>query len=70
MFPKIWVLGASFKPTNMGIRALAESSLKCIFTHWPEASVVLQTNEEGGPLKITFSGREFSKRRVGAPSEA
>ncbi len=60
MFPKIWVLGASFKPTNMGIRALAESSLKCIFTHWPEASVILQTSEDGGPFKITFSGREFS----------
>jgi polysaccharide pyruvyl transferase WcaK-like protein len=59
-FPKIWVLGASFETSNMGINALAESSLKCIFTHWPDASVILQTNEDGVPLKFTFSNKKFS----------
>ncbi len=59
-FPKIWVLGASFKTSNMGVSALAESSIKCILTHWPDASVILQTNEDGVPLKFTFSGRDFS----------
>lgn len=44
----------------MGVSALAESSIKCILTHWPDASVILQTNEDGVPLKFTFSGRDFS----------
>jgi len=29
-FPKIWLLGASFDTSNMGINALGESSIKCI----------------------------------------
>jgi len=44
----------------MGISALAESSLKCIFTHLPEANVLLQSNEDGEPLRFTFNNREFS----------
>jgi polysaccharide pyruvyl transferase WcaK-like protein len=59
-FPKIWVLGASFETSNMGVNALAESSIKCIFNRWPHAQVILRTREQDEPLKFTFNGQEFS----------
>ena len=66
-FPKIWVLGASYDTSNMGVNALAESSIKCIFTHWPHANVTLRTLEDGVPLTFTFNGKKFSveKKNIG-----
>jgi polysaccharide pyruvyl transferase WcaK-like protein len=66
-FPKIWISGASFKTSNMGVSALAESSIKCIFTHWPNADVTLQTIEDEIPLTFTFNGQKFSveKKNIG-----
>ena len=66
-FPKIWISGASFKTSNMGVSALAESSIKCIFTHWPNAEVTLQTMEDSVPLIFTFNGEKFSveKKNIG-----
>jgi polysaccharide pyruvyl transferase WcaK-like protein len=58
-FPKIWVLGASFETSNLGVNALAEASIKCLFTRWPEAQVILRTSEDGKPLKFTFHGKDF-----------
>jgi len=59
-FPKIWVLGASYDTSNLGVNALAESSIKCIFTHWPHANVTLRTLEDDIPLTFTFNHQEFS----------
>lgn len=66
-FPKIQILGASFQTSNMGVNALAESSIKCIFTHWPNAEVTLQTIEDGMPLIFTFNGKKFNveKKNIG-----
>jgi polysaccharide pyruvyl transferase WcaK-like protein len=38
---KICLLGASFETGNMGVNALAESSIKIILNRWPEAEIVL-----------------------------
>lgn len=37
---KIALLGASYNSGNLGVSALAESSLQCIFGRWPDAEVV------------------------------
>jgi polysaccharide pyruvyl transferase WcaK-like protein len=44
----------------MGVRALGESSIKCIFAHWPDARVILRTEEDEVPPTFTFKGQEFS----------
>jgi len=38
---KICLLGASFDTGNMGVNALAESTIKIILNRWPEAEIVL-----------------------------
>jgi len=38
---KICLLGASFDTGNMGVSALAESSIKVILNKWPDAEVIL-----------------------------
>ena len=38
---RIGLLGASFDTGNMGVSALAESSIKCILNRWPNAEVTL-----------------------------
>ena len=38
---RIGLLGASFDTGNMGVSALAESSIKCILHRWPDAEVAL-----------------------------
>lgn len=38
---KICLLGASFKTGNMGVSALAESSIKIILNYWPDAEITL-----------------------------
>lgn len=37
---KVGLLGASFDTCNMGVSALAASSLKCILSRWPDAEVI------------------------------
>lgn len=62
-YPKIWLLGASFDTSNMGLSALAESSFKCIFTHWPQAEVILLSPENGVPLNLSFHNQEFKIKK-------
>lgn len=50
---KICLLGASFDTGNMGVAALAESSIKVILNRWPSAEVIL-----------LGSGREPGERRL------
>ena len=38
---KICLLGASFDTGNLGVSALAESSIKCILNRWPSAELTL-----------------------------
>jgi polysaccharide pyruvyl transferase WcaK-like protein len=38
---RIGLLGAEFDTGNMGVSALAESSIKCILHRWPDAEVML-----------------------------
>lgn len=38
---KICLLGASFDTRNMGVSALAQSSVQCLLHRWPDAEVVL-----------------------------
>jgi len=45
---KICLLGASFDTCNMGVSALAESSIKCIHHRWPQAEIVLLGNSRSG----------------------
>ncbi len=44
--PKIWLLGASLETSNMGLSALAESALKCIYARWPDAEVMIPTHNQ------------------------
>lgn len=63
--PNLWLLGATFETANMGVNALAESSLKCIFTHWPDAHVTLRAQYHEETQTITLLGREFTIHRIG-----
>jgi colanic acid/amylovoran biosynthesis protein len=38
---RVCVLGASFDTNNLGVGALAESSIRCIVKRWPDAEVIL-----------------------------
>jgi O-antigen/teichoic acid export membrane protein/polysaccharide pyruvyl transferase WcaK-like protein len=38
---KICLLGTSFDTGNLGVSALAESSIKAILNHWPNAEIIL-----------------------------
>ncbi len=58
--PKIWILGASFETLNMGVSALAESSIKCILQQWPDANIILQSPKDEIPLTLTFNEQEFN----------
>lgn len=65
--PKIWLLGTSFETTNMGLNALTESTLKCIYTRWPDAEVFLPTpkaNEPDQPLELLGRTVQLHKREL------
>lgn len=62
---KIGLLGASFDTGNLGVSALAESSIKVILNRWPDAEVILLgsgRNLEKYLLKI--NGRELHIKTV------
>ncbi|MCV6638001.1 polysaccharide pyruvyl transferase family protein [Candidatus Albibeggiatoa sp. nov. NOAA] len=63
--PKIWLLGASLETTNMGLSALAESTLKCIFTRWPDAEVMIPThNQDTTPQVLHIMQRDIPIQRM------
>lgn len=56
--PKIWLLGTSFETTNMGLSALTEATLHCIYTRWHAAEVYLPTPKVDEPDQtLHLSGR-------------
>jgi colanic acid/amylovoran biosynthesis protein len=68
---KILLLGASFDTGNLGVSALAESSIKCILYRWPDADVQLfasgrsinehSLNIQGREVNVTNLPIRFSK---------
>ncbi len=61
----ICLLGASFDTGNLGVSALAESSIKCILHKWPEATItLLASGREAGTHTLRMSGREVVVRKV------
>ena len=60
---KICLLGASFDTGNLGVSALAESSIKIILNRWPGAEIVLLgSGSAEGEHSLTLSGREIRVR--------
>jgi colanic acid/amylovoran biosynthesis protein len=56
---KICLLGASFDTGNLGVSALAESSIKIILNRWPEAEIILLgTSSANSEHRLKISGRE------------
>ena len=56
---KICLLGVSFGTGNMGVSALAESSIKIILNRWPDAEVTLfGTGGVDSEYGLKVSGRE------------
>ena len=57
---KICLLGASFDTGNLGVSALAESSVKIILSRWPDAEITLQGNGSArGWQYLSLMGREI-----------
>jgi polysaccharide pyruvyl transferase WcaK-like protein len=55
---QICVLGASFDTGNMGVSALAESSIKVILNRWPDAEItLLRPGLKDGERHMKLSGR-------------
>ena len=60
---KVCLLGASFDTGNLGVSALAESSIKVILNRWPDAEVtMLGTGRIDGEHCLTLSGRRVRVR--------
>ncbi len=60
----IGFFGAIFETANMGVSALAEASLKCIFTRWPDAQVYLKAHLEETQQILTFNQQTVTIQRV------
>jgi len=62
---RISVLGASLETNNMGVSALAESSIKAILNRWPEAEITfLGSGYEPHQQIFSFEGREVRIQTV------
>jgi len=62
---RICLLGASFDTGNLGVSALAESSIKCILSRWPNAQVILLgSSREEGEHHLELAGRDVTLRKV------
>lgn len=62
---KICLLGVSFDSGNMGVSALAESSIKVILNRWPDAEVTLMgMGKTDGVDRLEISGREVQVVRL------
>ena len=60
---KVCLLGASFDTGNLGVSALAESSIKVILNRWPDAEIVLLgTGSSDGEHCLKLSGQEIRVR--------
>jgi polysaccharide pyruvyl transferase WcaK-like protein len=61
----IGLLGASFDTGNLGVSALAESSIKCILHRWPDAEIVLIAgSREAGECKLRINNRDVLVKKL------
>jgi len=61
----VCLLGASFETGNLGVSALAESSVMAIRKRWPGAQVVLlASSREEGSHRLNLEGRIVELRKV------
>ncbi|UCD51002.1 MAG: polysaccharide pyruvyl transferase family protein [Phycisphaerales bacterium] len=61
----VCVLGASFDTGNLGVNALAESTIKIILHRWPGAEIVLLGNShQPEETSLTVAGRVVTVRAV------
>lgn len=61
----ICLLGASFDTGNLGVSALAESSIKCIMAKWPTANVTLfASGRDKGTHTLPVHGRDVLVHRA------
>jgi len=62
---QIGLLGASFDTGNMGVSALAESSVKCILHKWPDAEVtLLASGREDGEHRLKMADKEILMHKL------
>jgi len=62
---KVCLLGASFDTGNLGVSALAESSIKIILNRWPGAEIILiGSGYEPQQIHLRLMGREFVIRTI------
>jgi colanic acid/amylovoran biosynthesis protein len=62
---RVCLLGASFDTGNLGVNALAESSVKCILSRWPDAQVVLLGNSrQESEYHLELAGKDVVLRNV------
>lgn len=61
---RICLLGASFDTTNLGVSSLAESTVKCILSKWPDAEVTLLGARKESEHKLELFGKEVSVKIV------
>ncbi len=63
--PCVCLLGASFDTGNLGVSALAESSVRCILARWPEARVVLlASSREQGWHQLSLGDRTVALQKA------
>jgi len=62
---KVGLLGACFETGNMGVSALAESSIKLILNRWPDAQVTLVgSTVEPQEHRLLLMGKELSVKTL------
>jgi len=62
---RIGLLGASFDTGNMGVGALAESTIKCIIHRWPDAEVtLLDSGSAVGEHRLKVGDRTLRIRKL------
>ena len=62
---RIALLGASFDTGNLGVSALAESSIKCILHRWPDAEVTLLAgSRQAGEENLQMGNRLLKVKKT------
>ncbi len=62
---KICLIGASFDTGNLGVSALAESSIKIILNRWPKAQItLLNSGYTPGEQDLTVNGKEICLKNI------
>lgn len=61
---RVCLLGPSFSTENLGVCALAASSIKCILNKWPDAQITLfGSGRTAGEYQLTIANRQLHLKR-------